>query len=119
MMMESLLPYDASNHNEKLLSSCPPLSWGILGTGRICHDFVQALKHLPSAKVVAVGASSSSDRASSFAEKHSIEAAYGNYQSLVDDPCVEIVYVGNVHAFRKEIGILVLNAGKHVLFEVS
>ena len=33
------------------------VAWGILGAGRVSHDFVQALKSVPGARVVAVGAS--------------------------------------------------------------
>jgi dihydrodiol dehydrogenase / D-xylose 1-dehydrogenase (NADP) len=50
---------------------CPPLKWGILGCGRVAHDFTQALKHLPTQSVVACAARSS-DSAKAFAEKHNI-----------------------------------------------
>lgn len=39
------------------------LVWGILGAGRVSHDFVQALKSVPGARVAAVGASAQ-DKAS-------------------------------------------------------
>jgi dihydrodiol dehydrogenase / D-xylose 1-dehydrogenase (NADP) len=69
----------------------------------VSHDFSQALKHLPTARVVACSARDLS-RAKIFAETHHIEQAYGTYEELVNDPNVDIVYVGNVHAFRLEIG---------------
>ena len=82
---------------------CPPLRWGLIGCGRVSHDFTQALKHLPTARVVACSARDIS-RAKEFAEKHGIEQAYGTYEELVNDPTVDIVYVGNVHAFRLKMG---------------
>ena len=51
---------------------CPPLRWGILGCGRVSHDFTQALKHLPTQTVVACAARSA-DSAKTFAKKHGIE----------------------------------------------
>lgn len=53
---------------------CPPLRWGLIGCGRISHDFTQALKLLPTAQVVACSARSL-DSAKSFAEKHGIPKA--------------------------------------------
>jgi dihydrodiol dehydrogenase / D-xylose 1-dehydrogenase (NADP) len=95
---------------------CPPLRWGLLGCGRVSHDFCQALKVLPSQKVVACAASEA-DRAQAFAQKHGIENAYGSYEDLVKDDQVQIIYVGTVHAFRRSMGELCLRANKHILME--
>lgn len=51
---------------------CPPLRWGILGCGRVSHDFTQALKHLPTQTIVACSARSL-ESARAFAEKHGIQ----------------------------------------------
>jgi dihydrodiol dehydrogenase / D-xylose 1-dehydrogenase (NADP) len=53
---------------------CPPLKWGILGCGRVSHDFTQALKLLPSSKVVACAARNAQD-AETFAKKHNIPSS--------------------------------------------
>jgi len=95
---------------------CPPLRWGLIGCGRISHDFTQALKLLPSAEVVACSARSI-DSAQKFADKHDIKKCYGSYEELLSDSDIDIVYVGNVHCFRRQIGEMVLNADKHVLLE--
>jgi dihydrodiol dehydrogenase / D-xylose 1-dehydrogenase (NADP) len=95
---------------------CPPLRWGLIGCGRVSHDFTQALKHLPTASVVACAARDE-DRAKEFAAKHGIPTAYGNYDDLLKDKDVDIVYVGNVHAFRRSIGEKCILANKHVLLE--
>ena len=95
---------------------CPPLKWGILGCGRVSHDFSQALKHLPTQSVVACSARSA-DSAEKFAEKHKIGKHYGSYDEMLKDPEVEIVYVGNIHNSRKEIGEKCLMHSKHVLLE--
>jgi predicted dehydrogenase len=41
----------------------------------------------------------------------------GGYDRLVDDVNVEIVYIGNVHAFRRSTVEMALMANKHVLVE--
>jgi len=76
------------------------LNWGIMGAGRVSHDFVQALKALPQARVVAVGASTL-PKAEAFASTHKIPGAHGSYEALARDPEVQIVYVGTLHAFHK------------------
>lgn len=95
---------------------CPPLRWGVIGCGRVSHDFTQALKHVPTATAVACAARSE-DSAKAFAEKHGIAKAYGNYDELLADDAVDIVYVGNIHIFRRTIGEKCLMANKHCLLE--
>jgi dihydrodiol dehydrogenase / D-xylose 1-dehydrogenase (NADP) len=95
---------------------CPPLRWGMLGCGRVSHDFTQALKYLPSQTVVACSARSE-DSAKKFAEKHGINKYYGSYDAMLQDPEVDIVYVGNVHSLRRSTGERCLLANKHVLLE--
>ena len=51
--------------------------WGILGLGKIAHKFAHDLALVPSAQLTAV-ASSSKERAMSFAEKHQALKAYGH-----------------------------------------
>lgn len=107
-------PLDDANVTDPL--ECPSLKWGIIGCGRVSHDFCQALKLLPSAEVVACAARSASS-AAEFAKKHKITTSYGSYDELLTDKDVEIVYVGNVHAFRRQIGEKCILAKKHVLLE--
>jgi dihydrodiol dehydrogenase / D-xylose 1-dehydrogenase (NADP) len=107
-------PLDDSSISNPL--ECPPLRWGLIGCGRVSHDFTQALKHLPTATVVACAARSE-DSATAFAEKHGIERSYGSYDELLNDSTVDIVYVGNIHIFRRTIGEKCLMANKHCLLE--
>lgn len=60
--------------------------WGIVGAGKICHDFTAAVGILPKSehKVVAVAARDLS-RAREFAKIHEIENAYGSYEELAND----------------------------------
>ena len=98
---------------------CPPLRWGILGCGRVSHDFCLALRnHVATATVVACATANNNDRrAEEFAALHSIPHSYTTYADLLANPNVEIVYVGNVHCFRRETAETCLRAGKHCLLE--
>eukprot|EP00930_Biecheleria_cincta_P073683 TRINITY_DN60970_c0_g1_i1.p1 TRINITY_DN60970_c0_g1~~TRINITY_DN60970_c0_g1_i1.p1 ORF type:complete len:364 (-),score=45.90 TRINITY_DN60970_c0_g1_i1:274-1365(-) len=76
------------------------LRWGILGTGRICQDFVTALRYTRKpARVVAVG-SRSLQKAARFAEANAEKndgadvRCYGSYDELVQDERVDVIYVG-------------------------
>lgn len=96
--------------------TCPALKWGILGCGRVCHDFTQALKHVATATVVGCAARDMK-RSREFSAKHSIPKAYDNYDDLIQDKDVQCVYVGTLHAFRREIGEKCLLADKNVVLE--
>lgn len=63
------------------------LKWGIVTTGLIAHDFVNALSSLPANEheVVAVAARNKS-KAEEFAATHGIPRAYEGYESIAKDP---------------------------------
>jgi predicted dehydrogenase len=96
-----------------------PVRWGILATGRIAHDFADALTLLPDAELAAV-ASRRRELAVRFAGKHGkvgATRAYGSYRELVEDPDVDVVYVATPHALHHEHTMLAFDAGKPVLCE--
>ncbi|CAM9907701.1 unnamed protein product [Discosporangium mesarthrocarpum] len=97
--------------------STTPLRWGIMGAGRVCHDYVQALKSIPDAAQVKAVGCRDLDRSVAFAELHGIRSRYGNYEDVAKDPDVEICYVGMLHPFHFENARMALNNGKHVLVE--
>jgi predicted dehydrogenase len=91
------------------------IRWGILGTGGIAKAQTSDLiRH--GFTVAAVG-SRTQQSADAFAAEFGIPAAHASYQSLVEDPDVDIVYVATPHSFHAENALLALNAGKHVLVE--
>ncbi|RKU46932.1 D-xylose 1-dehydrogenase (NADP(+)) [Coniochaeta pulveracea] len=111
------------------MSSSPfTLKWGIMATGWIAEMFVQDLLTNPAArnvndvahKVVAVGTSSSNDKAAKFLEKVKAPEGvktYGSYKELVADPDVDIIYVATPHSHHFQNAMLALTAGKNVLCE--
>jgi predicted dehydrogenase len=93
-----------------------PVRWGVLATGKIAAAVVPDLLSLEECEVVAV-ASRRQESADAFAARHGIRTAYGDYQSLMADPDVDVVYVASPHALHREHVELALEAGKPVLCE--
>jgi predicted dehydrogenase len=90
--------------------------WGILGTGKIARQFVEGLRVLPDAAVVAVG-SRTQAAADDFGEAFGIARRYASYEALVADPDVDAVYVSTPHPMHADNSLLALRAGKAVLCE--
>ncbi|XP_054153385.1 trans-1,2-dihydrobenzene-1,2-diol dehydrogenase-like [Oppia nitens] len=92
--------------------------WGILSAGKISHDFVSALRTLPTDEhqLVAVAARDLQS-AQQFAQLHGIPKAYGTYNELANDPDVQVVYIGTIHPHHLSTAKRVLARGKHVLVE--
>jgi predicted dehydrogenase len=92
------------------------IKWGILSTGRIAHTFATALQVVPDSVLYAVG-SRNIETALKFASEFSIPKAYGSYEELVNDPEIDIIYIGTPHNLHLENTLLALNHNKHVLCE--
>ncbi|HET7144272.1 MAG TPA: Gfo/Idh/MocA family oxidoreductase [Anaerolineales bacterium] len=91
-------------------------NWGILGPGRIAHNFAGGLKVIDDASLYAV-ASSKIERANEFADQYGGAKTYDSYEALVNDPEVDGVYIATPHRFHFENVMLCLNSGKPVLCE--
>jgi len=91
------------------------IGWGILGPGKIAHQFCDCLQELPDAYVAAVG-SRSLERSQAFADMYGGKA-YGSYEEMVNDPDVDIVYVATPHPMHEAHVTLAANAGKAILCE--
>jgi predicted dehydrogenase len=92
------------------------VSWGIVSTGRITHQFVQDFKFVPNGEVVAV-ASRSQESADAFAREYGIPRAYEGYERLLGDPEVGAIYVATPHTMHFQNTADAIAAGKHVLCE--
>lgn len=92
------------------------INWGIMATGWIAHKFVQGLKLIEDATIAAVG-SRTMESAKTFADHYGIAKAYGSYEELVNDPDVDIIYIGTPHPMHHDNALMGLKAGKHVLCE--
>jgi D-xylose 1-dehydrogenase (NADP+, D-xylono-1,5-lactone-forming) len=98
------------------MSGSGPLRWGFLSTARINRRLLDAAEKSDRAEIVAV-ASRERDRAEAYASEHGIERAHGSYESLLEDPDVDAVYISLPNALHVEWSVRALAAGKHVLCE--
>lgn len=90
--------------------------WGIIGPGGIANQFASALVPSENGVLQAV-ASRSKHRAQAFADKYQAPTVYDNYQALVDDPLIDIIYIATPHSHHFSVAKMCLEGGKHVLME--
>lgn len=91
------------------------INWAILGPGTIASEFAQAMSEVD-CKVYAV-ASRSFERAKSFANKFGIENVYDDYDKMLENKNVDVVYISTPHCNHYEYIMKSLQNGKHVLCE--
>ncbi|MFN8439765.1 MAG: Gfo/Idh/MocA family oxidoreductase [Caldilineaceae bacterium] len=90
---------------------------GTLGAARITPKaLILSARLLPEVEVSAIAARSL-ERAKAFAQVHQIPKVYDNYQALLDDPTIDVVYNPLPNSLHAEWSIKALRAGKHVLCE--
>lgn len=92
------------------------LTFAILGAGGIAGQFVRAVRLTDEATIGAV-ASRSKERAEAFSKTYNIPKAYGNYEEMLLQPDIDVVYIATTHNYHYENIIACLNAGKHIICE--
>jgi predicted dehydrogenase len=90
--------------------------WGILGTGKIARIVATALAESEGGELVAVG-SRDAERAESFGAEFGVSRSYADYEGVIGDAEVDLVYVATHHPFHREWAVRAADAGKHVLCE--
>ena len=90
--------------------------WGILGPGRIAEEFATALAAVDDSCLYGV-ASRDKSRAEKFARDHQAAVSFDNYQTLIDDPVVDAIYIATPHRFHYQQAKACILAGKAVLCE--
>ncbi|ORY35372.1 hypothetical protein BCR39DRAFT_509126 [Naematelia encephala] len=112
--------------------------WGILGCGWISSEFVKDVSRPMSTRnvsdvshAIAAAGSRSLSKAQAFLNEYCPNGAaaqqdglvefkpkpYGSYKEVVEDPNVNIVYVGTMNICHYDDAKLALEAGKHCLLE--
>ena len=89
---------------------------GIIGTGWIAEKAAITLRGLSECEAYAVG-SRTLERAEAFAKEWVIPKACGSYAELINDPDVDLVYVGTPHSHHYDVTKEALLAGKPCLVE--
>lgn len=92
-------------------------NWGILGPGFIAtRAVIPAIQELSNSRLLAI-ASSNEQRAREVALRFGIERFYADYQALLDDPDIDLVYIALPNHLHRQWTIRAADAGKHVLCE--
>jgi predicted dehydrogenase len=93
-----------------------PVRWGIMGTANIARgQFLPALRQAGgTAEAVASRDASAAQR---YAAAHGIARPVAGYQTLIDDPAVDALYIALPNSLHAEWTIAALQVGKPVLCE--
>lgn len=91
-------------------------NWGIIGCGTIAEQMAKALRHVENA-VLYAAASRSTAKAENFAKTFGFAKHYGDYDSLLNDKNVNVIYIATPHINHVQFALQSLNAGKSVLCE--
>jgi xylose dehydrogenase (NAD/NADP) len=92
------------------------LRWGLLSTARINRLIIPAVRASAHSEVTTV-ASRSLDKGREYAAQWQIPCVHGSYDALIDDPAVDVIYIGLPNSLHVEWTVRALEAGKHVLCE--
>lgn len=98
------------------MAEVPKLRWGLLGTAHVNRRVMPGIRSHARAALAAV-ASRDLDRARAYARTWDIPRAHGTYDGLLDDPDVDVIYVGLPNTLHVEWTLRAIRAGKHVLCE--
>lgn len=92
-------------------------NWGIIGPGFIAtRAIIPAIHAISNSRVLAI-ASSKEQRAREVALRFGVERFYSDYQALLDDPDIDVVYIALPNHLHREWTVRAAAAGKHILCE--
>ncbi len=91
---------------------------GVLGAGRIGTIVVPTIQKTEGLCCLGV-ASRSAERAAEYAKTFGIPKSYGNYQEMMEDPEIDLIYIATPHSHHFEQMMACLEHGKPVLCEKS
>lgn len=92
------------------------ISVGVIGTGFVGAQHVEALARLPGVKVVAVSASTRAS-ASAAATRMGVARAARDARAIATDPSIDVVHVCTPNHLHGEAVKAAIEAGKHVICE--
>lgn len=89
---------------------------GFLCSGDIAHRVSTALKKLDQIELYAV-ASRNREHAQALADEFGFRKVYGSYEELLEDPDVDLAYVGVPHPWHYQLAKMCAEHGKALLLE--
>ena len=90
--------------------------WGIMGPGKIAYRWINGARQVQEMDITAI-AGRNRDNVDTFSTQHGIKNKYYSYQAMAQSDEVDCVYVATPHSTHKELAMLAMQNGKHVLVE--
>jgi predicted dehydrogenase len=98
------------------MTTVKAVRWGIVGTANIARGaFLPGLRS--AGGVAAAVAGREAVKAEKFAREHGVERSVAGYQTLIDDPDVDALYIPLPNSLHAEWTIRALESGKPILCE--
>lgn len=96
-----------------------PFGWGVIGPGGFTDgNMAPAFRQAKDSRLVAV-LSRSKERADAFAKAYAGDAGYDKIEQFLRHPGLDAVYIGTPNNLHASSAIPAMNAGKHVLCDIS
>jgi len=92
------------------------LRWGLLSTARINRLIIPAIRASARSELTTV-ASRDATKALAYASEWQIPRVHKSYEAMLDDPEVDVIYIGLPNSLHVDWTVRALEAGKHVLCE--
>ena len=92
------------------------IRFGIIGTGKISHTFMNAALKIPDFKLEAVY-SRSEEKGGAFAAAYGIYKVYTSLKDMEDDSSIDAVYIASPNSCHCSQAISMARSGKHILCE--
>src|SRR5262249_21847675 len=90
------------------------IGMGIVGVGFVGPHHIDAVRRLGYVDVIAV-ADMNEKLAREKADSLHVEKAYGNYESLLDDPAIDVVHNATPNFLHYPVNVAAISKGKHVV----
>ncbi|KAK9950995.1 hypothetical protein M0R45_006457 [Rubus argutus] len=101
------------------MSENPKIRFGIIGCANIARKVARAINLAPNSTLYAIG-SRSMEKAHKFAANNGLPETvkiYGSYDQVLDDPCVDAVYMPLPTSLHLHWAVLAAHKKKHLLLE--
>jgi D-xylose 1-dehydrogenase (NADP+, D-xylono-1,5-lactone-forming) len=92
------------------------LRWGLVSTAKINRAVIGPIRDAARSELIGI-ASRNAGRAISYAFDYGIPKSYGAYETMLNDPAIDAVYISLPNSLHAEWAIKAAQAGKHVLCE--
>ncbi|XP_043719767.1 uncharacterized oxidoreductase At4g09670-like [Telopea speciosissima] len=107
------------NRREKANMVDNPVRFGIIGCAEIAKKVSRAINLAPNSIIYAIG-SRSIEKAQKFATENGLSETvkiYGSYEEVLEDPCVDAVYMPLPTTLHVQWAVLAAQTKKHLLLE--